>query len=474
MTAEPVAIMAPVSPLPSALEAEHALLGMILFDNAVVKNLGEGVTPDSFGEPYHARLWDMATRLIDRGRLAEPTALAERLREDPAFIQSGGLKFLAELVDKAPALRHAPDYAARVNDAARRREIIRIAGEAAQAARDPEQEPFSVITETDAAMSALLVAAAPDGHTLVGARDAAIELVRALDHEAETGTAAGITVGLDCIDDSLLGLFPNELIILAGRPSMGKSGLARMIAMQGARRNPGYLFPIFALEMDRRQLSRRTLSQLTYEAGRGLPYRDMKRGSDVSADDRAMLDAMTKRVPENLILDDTAVLSIEHIERRLIALSRRGKIGLAVIDYLQIMDLSALLRMGVNLTTALGMVTSRLKRLAKQLGCTILLLSQLSRKCEERDNKRPQLGDLRDSGAIEQDASSVLFCYRDSYYLEREGPRRNQSREEHELAVAASHRIMEVICGKSREGPIGTTRQIYLAEFDVIENMGTR
>ncbi|MBA3055032.1 MAG: hypothetical protein FP826_08880, partial [Sphingomonadales bacterium] len=150
----------------------------------------------------------------------------------------------------------------------------------------------------------------------------------------------------------------------------------------------------------------------------------------------------------------------------------RGKIGLAVIDYLQIMDLSALLRMGVNLTTALGMVTSRLKRLAKSMGCTILLLSQLSRKCEERDNKRPQLGDLRDSGAIEQDASSVLFCYRDSYYLEREGPRRNQSREEHELAIAASHRIMEVICGKSRDGPIGTTRQIYLAEFDVIENMG--
>lgn len=460
--------------LPSALEAEHALLGIVLFDNGAVKHLGEPVTADSFGEPYHGRLWGIATGLIERGRLAEPTALAERLREDPAFIQTGGLKFLADLVDKAPPSRHAADYAARVNDAARRREIIRISGEAAQAARDPEQEPFTVISTTDAAFSALMVAAAPDGHTLVGARDAAIDLVRALDHEAETGASAGIMVGLDCIDESLLGLFPNELIILAGRPSMGKSGLARIIAMQGARRNPGHLFPIFALEMDRRQLSRRTLSQLTYEAGRGLPYRDMKRGSDVSADDRAMLDAMTKRVPENLILDDTAVLSIEHIERRLISLSRRGKIGLAVIDYLQIMDLTALLRMGINLTTALGMVTSRLKRLAKSLGCTILLLSQLSRKCEERDNKRPQLGDLRDSGAIEQDASSVLFCYRDSYYLEREGPRRNQSREEHELAVAASHRIMEVICGKSREGPIGTTRQIYLAEFDVIANMGMR
>lgn len=463
---------APALSPPSALEAEHALLGIILFDNAAAGKLGEGVTAEAFGEPYHARLWELSMRLIERGRLAEPTALAERLREDPAFIQSGGLKFLAELVDKAPSPRHAADYAARINDASRRREIIRIAGEAAQAARDPDQEPFAVITDADAAMSALLVAAAPDGHTLVGAREAAEELVRKLDHEAETGTSAGIRSGIDCVDKGLLGLFPNELIILAGRPSMGKSGLARALALGAARLNPTHLFPIFALEMDRDQLSRRTLSQLTFENGSGLAYRDMKRGADVAPEDRALLASMAKRVPTNLILDDTAVLSIEHVERRLIGLSKRGRIGLAVIDYLQIMDLAPLMRNGVNLTTALGMVTSRLKRLAKQLGCTILLLSQLSRKCEERDNKRPQLGDLRDSGSIEQDASSVLFTYRESYYLEREGPRRGTSDLEHQLAIQGSRQTMEVICGKSREGPIGTTYQRYLAEFDVIENMG--
>lgn len=459
-------------PLPSALEAEHAVLGMVLEDNEALKRMGETLTAESFGEPYHQRLWAMVTGLIERGRLADPTALAERLRDDPAFEAFGGLRYMADLIRTAPSMLTAPEFARRVADASRRREIIRITGEAAQAARDPEQEPFNVLCSTEAAFSALSVAAAPDGHTLIDARAASEELVRELDHEAETGYSPGLRVGLDCIDDSLQGLFPNELLILAGRPSMGKSGLARAIAMAGARKHPDRLFPIFALEMDRRQLSRRNLSQLSFEAGHGIAYREMKRGSDMSGEDRALLADMTRRVPRNLILDDTSTLTLEHIQRRLMALSKRGKLGLVVIDYLQIMDLSGLLKSGLNLTTALGIVTSGLKRLAKQLGCTIMLLSQLSRKCEDRDNKRPQLGDLRDSGSIEQDASSVLFCYRDSYYLEREGPRKGTSRDEHELAIAASHRIMEVICGKSREGPVGTTRQLYIPEFDVIQNIG--
>jgi len=471
MNVDPV-VLIPVPPMPSALEAEHALLGMILFDNAVVKNLGEGVTADAFGEPYHARLWDMATRLIERGRLAEPTALHERLKEDPTYIQAGGLTFLADLVDKAPPSRHAPDYAARVNDAARRREIIRIAGEAAQAARDPEQEPFTVISATDAAMSALLVAAAPDGHTLVDARVAANEVVAEMDHEAENGISPGIYCGLECVDGALMGLFPNELGVVAGRPSMGKSGLVRAIMMGAARKNPDMLFPFFCLEMDKRQMSRRNLSALSYELGTGIPYRVMKRGRDLDGEQRAELAAMGARMPANFLLDETSLLTLDHVRRRLLALSKRGKIGAAAIDYLQIMDFTALLRMGVNMTTAIGMVTSGLKQLAKQLGIPLILLSQLSRKCEERDNKRPQLSDLRESGSIEQDASWVLFVYRDAYYLEREGPKRGTTHDEHALQIAGAYRDMEVIGAKSREGPIGTTHQRYIAECDVIENMG--
>lgn len=471
MTADPV-VLIPVSPLPSALEAEQCLIGAVMFDNAVFRRLGDAPAATEFGEPYHVRLWEIIGGLIGRDRLAEPTSLVARLSADPAYEAFGGLRYLADLVDRAPPAANAPDYARQVKDAARRREIIRIAGEAAQAARDPEQEPFNVITETDAAMSALLVAAAPDGHTMIDARSAAQSLVQRLDHEAETGVSQGVMCGLDCIDDALNGLFPNELIILAGRPSMGKTALARAIAMATARRNEDKTVAFFALEIDRDQISRRNISQLSHEdrSGRAIPYRDMKDGTKMPAEDRARIAAITARVPENFILDDSAVLTLSHVRRRVMTLAKRRPLALIVIDYLQIMELA--MAPGMNLTTALANVTKGLKQLSKQVGCPILLLSQLSRKCEERDNKRPQLGDLRDSGAIEQDANTVLFTYRDSYYLEREGPRRNQSRDEHDAATAASHLIMEVICGKSREGPIGTTRQIYYAAFDVIENMG--
>lgn len=463
-----LAIMQP-QPLPTAMDAETSLLGAVLFDNAVLKRLGETVTAEAFSEPYHQRLWAVAVDMIDKGRLAEPTSLAERLKAEDLFQTFGGLRYLADLVSAAPPSITAPDYARRVNDAAQRREIIRIAGEAAQAARDPEQEPFSVITETDGALSALMVAAAPDGHTLIDAREAADDLIRELDQERESGISPGLLIGIDCIDQGLGGLFPNELIILGGRPSMGKTSLARAIAFATARRYPDRLVPFFALEMDRRQISRRNLSALSFEAGAGIPYRQMKRGRDLASEDRALLSDMGRRIPQNLILDDTAVLSLDHVRRRLLSLSKRGPIGLAVIDYLQIMDLPGV-GYGLNMTTALGQVTKGLKQLAKQLQCSILLLSQLSRKVEERDNKRPMLADLRESGSIEQDASSVLFTYREAYYLEREGPRKGETREEHDLKLHGCMRTMEVICAKSREGPIGTTRQTYFAECDVIQN----
>lgn len=458
-------------PLPTALEAEHALLGMVLDDNGALARLPEPVSPDAFGEPYHARLWEMITGLVARGRLADPTALKARLTEDQAFHEYGGLKYMADLMGNAPSVTLIGEFAARVNDAFRRREIIRIAGEAANSARDPDQEPFAVLTQTDAAFSALTVAAAPDGHTLVDAREAASELVRELDHEAEHGVSPGLLTGIDCIDHALGGLFPNELLILGGRPSMGKTALARAIAFAVARRYPDRLVPVFALEMDRRQISRRNLSALSWEArhGVGIAYRDMKRGRDLSSEDRAHLSDMKDRVPRNMVLDDTAVLTLDHVRRRLLSLSKRGSIGLVVIDYLQIMDMPQL-GFGMNMTTALGQITKGLKQMAKQLGCTILLLSQLSRKVEDRDNKRPTLSDLRESGSIEQDASVVLFAYREAYYLEREGPRKGQTAQEHEMALAGCMRTMEVICGKSREGPVGITRQRYFAECDVIQN----
>lgn len=457
-------------PPPSVVEAECALLGAVMFDNAVASRLGVTLEPSAFYEPYHARLWEAITGLIERGRLAEPTSLAERLRDDDLFQTFGGLRYLADLMGHAPLITTAPDYALRVHEAAQRRHLIELAGHMSQAARDMEREPFSIIAEGEAALSSLMNAAAPDGHTLIDARTAAVDLVAKLDHMAETGETPGLEIGIDCVDRGLGGLHPNELIVLAGRPSMGKTGLARAIAMATARRHPDVLVPFFALEMDREQVSQRNLSALSHEEGTGVWYSRMRKASALSSEDRAHLEQMSRRVPENFILDDTAVLSLDHVRRRLMSLSRRGRIGLAVIDYLQIMDLPRF--NGMNQTQAIGEVTSGLKQLAKQLACPILLLSQLSRKVEERDNKRPQLSDLRDSGSIEQDASAVMFAYRDAYYIEREGQRKGESVQDFELRLHGCMRDMEVIFAKVRHGAIGTTRQTYIAECDVIQNEG--
>lgn len=471
MTAEPV-VMIPAPSMPSALEAEHALLGMILFDNAVVKNLGEGVTPDSFGEPYHARLWDMATRLIERGRLAEPTALHERLKEDPTYIQAGGLTFLADLVDKAPPSRHAPDYAARVNDAARRREIIRIAGEAAQAARDPEQEPFTVISATDAAMSALLVAAAPDGHTLVDAHTSILATIDALRAGRASGKPRGRMTGLRCFDRRMGGIKPAKLIVIGGRPSMGKTGLCRRAALGCAQLNPDEDVLYFTLEMLRGEVDLRTLSQLSYEAGRGFKYQDIEDDYDrIGPDEIDGLADLTDKVPRNLIMDDTSSLTLEYIRRRVIAHRQKRPLAAVFIDYLQIMKRPDV-RNGQNDAAVIGIITADLKRLSSEAGCGIVLLSQLSRQVEQRDNKRPQLSDLRESGSIEQDADIVLFCFREHYYLTREGPARGTSDADHALRLNEVETVMEVICAKQRGGPVGTDRQRYLAAYDVIEDEG--
>lgn len=458
--------------LPSALEAEHALLGAVLFDNAVLKRLGETVTPDSFGNALHARLWEMTAGLIERGRLAEPTALDERLKGNPDYEASGGLTYLARMVENAPALHMAGEYAQRVNDAARRREIIRITGEAAQSARDPDADPFTVITAADADLTALMLSAAPDGANLVDARTSIETTIATLLADRASGKPRGCMTGLRCFDRRMGGLKPGKLIIVAGRPSMGKSGLCRGAAIGVARRNPDKTALYFTLEMERGEIDLRTLSQISFEAGRGFKYQDIE--DDYENIGPGVIEGLAElvdRVPRNLIMDDTPALSVEYVRRRALSQMRRRPLSAIFIDYLQIMTRPDS-RNGRNDAAILGDMTSALKQLAREAKCSVVLLSQLSRRVEERENKRPMLADLRESGAIEQDANAVLFCFREHYYLTREGPARGVGEVDHALKLAETETRMEVICAKQRGGPVGTDVQRYLAPYDVIEDEG--
>jgi replicative DNA helicase len=248
---------------------------------------------------------------------------------------------------------------------------------------------------------------------------------------------------------------------------MGKTSLARAAALGCARLNPDKTVVYFCLEMDREEMSLRTLSQITRETGRPIPYFRME-GDSLSDDQIRQLDECRQHIPTNFILDDSSSLSIEHVERRLYSLAKKRPIAAAFIDYLQIMDMAR--GFNANRAEAVGDITGRLKRLAKRLGLGMVALSQLSRKVEERDSKRPLLSDLRDSGSIEQDANVVLFPFRESYYLERMDAPKGMEARVWEAKIETAKNKMEVICAKQRGGPIGSDMQRYLPAYDFLSD----
>ena len=246
---------------------------------------------------------------------------------------------------------------------------------------------------------------------------------------------------------------------------MGKTALARAAAFGAARRTKAQIV-FFALEMARRELDERSLSQLSYEDGDGIAYTDM--GGKLHADDRRRLRMLTDNVPQNFIIDDSPILSVDYVRRRVLALKRRGPVAAVFIDYLQIMERPD--GRGRNDAAIIGEMTKGLKQLAREAEVCVVLLSQINRGVESRDDKRPQLSDLRESGAIEQDANAVLFPFRAGYYEERAEPTDPKKHEAWVMRCEELRRQMDVIAAKVRQGAVGTDQQLYFAEFDVVQD----
>lgn len=282
------------------------------------------------------------------------------------------------------------------------------------------------------------------------------------------GRPRGLMTGLRCVDRRLNGLKPGSLVVVGGRPNMGKTGLARAIMSGAATRNPSYLFPFLGLEMGPEEMVQRELSARAHELGQGVPYQLMETSALTPLDFQIIADA-SRNVPPNLLFDDCPGLTVGDVRRKVWALGQRGKVGAVAIDYLQLMERPNV--KGRNDAAILGDMTKGLKNIARRAGICIVLLSQLSRDLEKRDDKRPNLHDLRDSGAIEQDADAVLFTYRELYYLERAEPKAGTDKHlDWEMRCHDVRRRLEVICAKQRKGPVGTDRQTYIAEFDFIED----
>lgn len=468
---------------PHNMEAEQALLGILLYDNAAYERLSDNLQARCFYEPFHQRLFQSIETHVRKGQLAEPILLADEFKNDPAFQELGGLRYLADLVDRAPPAANVGDYARVIFDLSLRRELIRIGGDIATAAQggggdekrtardqieSAEQQLYS-LAESGAASSGFV----SFGDALRGAVEMTAEAY------SRDGGMSGIATDLIDLDQKIGGLHPSDLVVLAGRPSMGKTALATNIAFNIAKKYAyeiqpdgtkktvqGGVVAFYSLEMSAEQLALRMLADASGVSG------DRLRKGEIDASEFGRVrDAAMELQEAPLYIDATGGISIAKLTARARRLKRQVGLDLIVVDYLQLVtgsDLGA----NANRVQEVSQITMGLKALAKELACPVIALSQLSRQVEARDDKRPQLSDLRESGSIEQDADMVWFVYREAYYVGRAEPR--EGTPEHltwQEEMDRLHGLAEVIIAKQRHGPIGTVRLSFNSDTTRFGNL---
>ncbi len=467
--------------LPHNIEAEQALLGALLVNNDVYDRVAGTVQPAHFFDPVHARIFEVAGERIRKNALATPVTIKAFFEEDEGLRDLGGPAYLVRLAGAAISLFAARDYAQLVYDLAIRRELIVLGqGISEKAARiEVESEAKDQIVEAEQALYQLGEQGKVD-RGFQTFRRAVTDAVRVANAAYEReGGLAGLSTGLIDLDKRLGGLHPSDLLILAGRPSMGKTSLATNIAFNIAKAYKkgtkpdgsegavdGGVVGFFSLEMSSEQLAARILS----EASR-VPSHQIRHGDMTEEEMRRFIEAAKALENCPLFIDDTPALPISTIAARARRLKRQYGLDVLVIDYLQLARPASSRSEGR--VQEVSEITQGLKAIAKELNIPVIALSQLSRQVESREDKRPQLSDLRESGSIEQDADVVMFVFREEYYKEREKPG------DHDIegmmkwkdAMGALHGKAEVIIGKQRHGPIGTIELAFEGEFTRFSNL---
>ncbi len=460
---------------PSNIEAEQALLGALLLNNEIFDRIDPIVKPHHFYEPVHGRIFELASRRIQKNALASPVTLKAFLAEDEGLKELGGNDYLARLAGATISITAARDYAETIRDLALRRDLVRVGEEIIHRASsfDTEAEPTEQITEAEQALYSLAERGRLEGGFVDFARAAAdaANVVNAAFQRG--GGLAGISSGLHELDYKLGGFRNSDLIIIAGRPSMGKTALATNIAFNIARKckkgtKPdgtqgaieGGVVGFFSLEMSSEQLANRILA-----AEAQIKSHELLAGRIQEDEFRRFLEVARELERTPLYIDDTPALSIAALAARARRLKRQHGLDLLVIDYLQLVRPSSS-RASDGRVQEVSEITQGLKAIAKELEIPVIALSQLSRKVEDREDKRPQLADLRESGSIEQDADVVMFVFREEYYHERSKPSEDSDKfPEWQQKAERLHGRAEVIIGKQRHGPIGTVDLHFEGRF---------
>jgi replicative DNA helicase len=470
-------------------EAEQTLLGALLINNAAYLRVSEFLQPEHFGNAMHGRIFAAIGKLIERGQIANPVTLKNLFDQDGALIDIGGAQYLGRLAEAAATIIDASDYGRIIHDLHLRRQLIILGEDIVNDAfrQDLDDSAGEQIERAEKTLFDLATTGQAEG----GFRAFGTALTTAiLNAEAafkRSGKTVGVATGFRDLDKKLGGLHPSDLIVLAGRPSMGKTALATNVAFNATKKykplhtsdgrktaEDGAVVGFFSLEMSAEQLATRILAEASGTSS------DRIRRGEVSREDFDQFVAASEhlqRLP--LFVDDTPALTISGLRTRARRLMRQHGLGLIVVDYLQLLRPSNQARAQENRVQEISEITRGLKTLAKELNVPVLALSQLSRAVEQREDKRPLLSDLRESGSIEQDADVVMFIFREEYYLSRLQPTKlaDEADEKYQGRIQKwqdnceeVYGITEVIVAKQRHGPIGTIKLRFTAETTKFED----
>jgi replicative DNA helicase len=467
---------------PSNLQAEQALLGALLANNRAYDRVSEFLAPDHFADPINGRIYMAVQRRLEAGQLADPVTLRAEFEHSGVLDEVGGTAYLAQLVSAMVGIINAGEYGRTIHDAWLRRQLIDIGETVVNNAFGAEAE-LDGGQQVEAAEQSLFDLAVRGGSdramlTFEQALKQAIDGAERAFHRA--GHVSGLSTGLRDLDKKTGGLHPSDLVIIAGRPGMGKTALATKIAygaaqslLAAARRDdPNAVakkaVAIFSLEMSAEQLATRLLAEEARISG------DRIRRGDIGQKDFDRFIQVSRELQGlPLHIDDTPAITLSALRTRCRRLKRTAGLALVVIDYLQLLRPPAGVR-PESRVLEISMFTQGLKAIAKELAVPVIALSQLSRAVESREDKRPQLADLRESGSIEQDADVVMFVYRDEYYLQQRAPKQlafdNEEKfhsavEKWQRDMETVHNRAELLIEKQRHGPTGKIDLFFEGEF---------
>ncbi|MET0366362.1 MAG: replicative DNA helicase [Sphingobium sp.] len=462
--------------LPRNIEAEAALLGALMLDNRIAEDVQQKLKPEHFYDQLHGRIYQIILQLLDKNMVANAVTLRPMLEHEESLKEQGGAgAYLAQLSGNSVAVIGARDFAQQIYDLALLRELIGVGRHLVEQALDTSEsvDPMGQIEAAEVALYSVSEGQGENGSakTFLAASTAAVQVAeRALN---SGGHLSGITTGLTGLNDKIGGLHNSDLIILAGRPGMGKTSLVTNIAYNAAarwlrdkadgipdERNMGAGVAFFSLEMSADQLATRILAEQS-----GISGENLRMGKISRAEFQNLSRAARDLQELPLMIDDTPGLSIAALRTRARRLKRRHNIGVVIVDYLQL--LSGTGKTGDNRVNEISEISRGLKTLAKELHVPVIALSQLSRAVESREDKRPVLSDLRESGSIEQDADMVWFVFREDYYEMAKQPRPEEEAAYQAWAdkMERIHGVAELIVAKQRHGATGKVRMKFEAHI---------